>query len=104
MNSRRCALWRVCSSLRGRPLVDCQAAKVTDIGKGTQLMSAIKCRSFAVAAMLFSMAASPGAAQEPPSVSDSLRVEPVAQSDSSVDDVDDAALVLAEPDFRVLNR
>ena len=66
-------------------------------------MSAIKCRSFVVAAVLFGMAASPGAAQEPPSVSDSSRVEPVGQSEISMDDDDDAALVLAEPDFRVLN-
>ena len=82
-------------------LVDRQAAKVIDIGKGTQLMSAITCRSFVVAAVLFTLAASPGAAQEAPS--GSSRVEPVGQSDISTGDDDDAAMVLAEPDFRVLN-
>ena len=55
------------------------------------------------AAALFTVLTSAAAAQEAQSTSDPSRGEPASQSDVTAGDDDDAALVLAEPDFRVLN-
>ena len=52
------------------------------------------------AAALFTVLASVAGAQSAP---DSSQSQPTSQSDITTDDEDDAALVLAEPDFRVLN-
>ena len=55
------------------------------------------------AAALFSVFMSAAAAQEPQSTADSSRSQPAVQPDVTADENDDAELVLAEPDFRVLN-
>jgi hypothetical protein len=56
------------------------------------------------AAALFTVVASAAAAQEAQSTSDpSPQKPPAIESDPTADDNDDAALALAEPDFRVLN-
>ena len=55
------------------------------------------------AAALVAVLASAAAAQEVPSTSNPSRSEPVSQSPITEAADDDAALVLAEPDFRVLN-
>jgi opacity protein-like surface antigen len=55
------------------------------------------------AAALVAVLASAAAAQEAPSTSNPSRSEPASQSPITEADEDDAALVLAEPDFRVLN-
>ena len=57
---------------------------------------------FSVAALV-AVLASAAAAQEAPSTSNASRSEPASQSPITEADDDDAALVLAEPDFRVLN-
>ena len=55
------------------------------------------------AAALVAVLASGAAAQEAPSTSNPSRSEPASQSPITNADDDDAAPVLAEPDFRVLN-
>jgi len=55
------------------------------------------------AAALFTVLASAAAAQEAQSTLDRSRNQPASQSDVPAGDNDDAELVLAEPDFRVLN-
>ena len=55
------------------------------------------------AAALFTVLTSAAAAQEAQPTSDTSQSEPASQSDVTPDDDDDAELVLAEPDFRVLN-
>jgi opacity protein-like surface antigen len=55
------------------------------------------------AAALFTVLTSAAAAQEAQSTSDPSQSQPAIQSDVTVGDNDDAELVLAEPDFRVLN-
>ena len=57
---------------------------------------------FSVAALV-AVLASAAAAQEAPSTSNPSLSEPASQSPITEADDDDAALVLAEPDFRVLN-
>ena len=57
---------------------------------------------FSVAALV-AVLASAAAAQEAPSTSNASLSEPASQSPITEADDDDAALVLAEPDFRVLN-
>jgi len=55
------------------------------------------------AAALLTMFTSAAAAQEAQSTPDPSRSQPAIQSAVEADDTDDAELVLAEPDFRVLN-
>ena len=55
------------------------------------------------AAALLAVLTSAAAAQEAPSTSDPSRSEPASRSEVTAGDSDDAELVLAEPDFRVLN-
>jgi hypothetical protein len=55
------------------------------------------------AAALFTVLTSAAAAQEAQSTADPSRSLPASQSDVTAGDNDDAELVLAEPDFRVLN-
>ncbi len=55
------------------------------------------------AAALLSVFTSAAAAQEPQSTADPSRSQPAIQSDVTADEHDDADVVLAEPDFRVLN-
>ena len=55
------------------------------------------------AAALFTVWTSSGAAQSVSSTSGASRIEPASQSAAPAADDDDAAPVLAEPDFRVLN-
>jgi hypothetical protein len=55
------------------------------------------------AAALLTMFTSAAAAQEAPSTPDPSRSQPAIQSAVKADDTDDAELVLADPDFRVLN-
>jgi hypothetical protein len=55
------------------------------------------------AAALLTVLASAAAAQEAPPTSDSSRSQPVIESTMTGRDDEDADLVLAEPDFRVLN-
>src|SRR5688500_11830913 len=55
------------------------------------------------AAALFSVWTSGAAAQSVSSTSGASRIEPASQSGAPAADDDDAAPVLAEPDFRVLN-
>src|SRR5688500_12572810 len=55
------------------------------------------------AAALLTMFTSAAAAQEAQSTPDPSRGQPAIQSAMEADDTDDAELVLAEPDFRVLN-
>jgi opacity protein-like surface antigen len=55
------------------------------------------------AAALFTVLTSAAAAQEAQSTSDPSQSQPAIQSDVTAGDNDDAELVLAEPDFRVLN-
>ena len=57
---------------------------------------------FSVAALV-AVLASTAAAQDAPSTSNPSLSEPASQSPITKADDDDAALVLAEPDFRVLN-
>jgi hypothetical protein len=57
---------------------------------------------FSVAALV-AVLASAAAAQEAPSTSNASLSEPASQSSITEADDDDAGLVLAEPDFRVLN-
>jgi hypothetical protein len=52
---------------------------------------------------LFSVLASTAAAQEKQSTSNASKSEPTIQSEATPGDDDDTELVLAEPDFRVLN-
>jgi len=67
-------------------------------------MFAITHRSIAFsAAALLSVFTSAAAAQEPQSTADPSRSQPAIQSDVTADEHDDADVVLAEPDFRVLN-
>ena len=67
-------------------------------------MFVITHRSFVFsAAALLTVLTAAAAAQEVPSPSDPSRQEPTSQSAVTNADDDDAALVLAEPDFRVLN-
>ncbi|MGH7555748.1 MAG: DUF5777 family beta-barrel protein [Longimicrobiales bacterium] len=67
-------------------------------------MFVITHRSFVFsAAALLTVLTAAAAAQEMPSPSDPSRHEPASQSAVTNADDDDAALVLAEPDFRVLN-
>ncbi len=55
------------------------------------------------ALVLFSVFTSNAAAQEPLPTVDPSQDKPAIQSDVAIAEEDDAALVLAEPDFRVLN-
>ena len=55
------------------------------------------------AAALLTVLTSAAAAQEAPPTPDPSRSQPAIQSDATAADNDDAELVLAEPDFRVLN-
>jgi hypothetical protein len=66
-------------------------------------MSAITHRSIVPAAALFIALASAAAAQDPGSIADAPQPEQDSQSVAVPADDDDAAPVLAEPDFRVLN-
>ncbi|HEU4887398.1 MAG TPA: DUF5777 family beta-barrel protein, partial [Thermoanaerobaculia bacterium] len=67
-------------------------------------MFVITHRSFVFsAAALLTVLTAAAAAQDVPSPSDPSRQEPASQSAVTNADDDDAALVLAEPDFRVLN-
>ncbi|HVH28395.1 MAG TPA: DUF5777 family beta-barrel protein [Vicinamibacterales bacterium] len=67
-------------------------------------MSVIAHRSIVFsAAALFTVLTSAAAAQQVQSTSDLSRSQPVTKSAVPASDSDDAALVLAEPDFRVLN-
>src|SRR5215207_656155 len=67
-------------------------------------MFVITHRSFVFsAAALLTIFTSAAAAQEAPSTPDPSRTQPAIQSAREADDTDDAELVLAEPDFRVLN-
>jgi hypothetical protein len=65
-------------------------------------MFVITLRSIAIAGVaLFTVGMSIAAAQEAQSASDPSKRQPAVQSDAAADD--DSELVLAEPDFRVLN-
>src|SRR5688500_20342093 len=67
-------------------------------------MSVITHRSIVFsAAALIAVLTSAAAAQEVPSTADPSRSQPAIQSDATAGDSDEAELVLAEPDFRVLN-
>ena len=67
-------------------------------------MFVITHRSVVVAAAaLLTMWTSAAAAQEVQSTPDPARTQPASQSDLTAGDADDTELVLAEPDFRVLN-
>ena len=67
-------------------------------------MLVIKNRSIVISvAALFTVLTSTAAGQEAQSTSDPSRSQPAIQSDVRAGDNDDAELVLAEPDFRVLN-
>ena len=55
------------------------------------------------AAALLTVLMSAAAAQEPQSTADPSRSQAAIQSDVTPDEHDDADVVLAEPDFRVLN-
>ena len=67
-------------------------------------MSVITHRSIVfLAAALLTVVTSAAAAQEAQSTPDPSRSQPAIQSNVTADDDDDAELVLAEPDFRVLN-
>jgi hypothetical protein len=55
------------------------------------------------AAALLAIGASPAAAQDPAAGPDTSRIGLVTQADVAPDPDDDTSLVLAEPDFRVLN-
>jgi hypothetical protein len=54
-------------------------------------------------AALFTVFTSGAAQQEAPSTADRSQSQPATRSDLAIGDDDDAELVLAEPDFRVLN-
>lgn len=66
-------------------------------------MFAITYRSLAFSAALFAVLTSAAAAQEGPSTADLSQNQPASQAGVTAGDTDDAELVLAEPDFRVLN-
>jgi hypothetical protein len=55
------------------------------------------------AALLAVLASTAAAAQDAPATPDSSQTRPAVQTDVTAGDTDDAEVVLAEPDFRVLN-
>jgi hypothetical protein len=66
-------------------------------------MFVITHRSIVFSATLLSVFTSAAAAQEPQSTPDPSQSQPAIQSAVTAAENDDAELVLAEPDFRVLN-
>jgi hypothetical protein len=66
-------------------------------------MFVITHRSIVFSAVLLSVLASAAAAQDTPATPDRSQTQPALEPDVTNGDTDDAELVLAEPDFRVLN-